>query len=1359
MRVPLPLRGLCDATASADQPVLTTGDARNVRPVDCKSGRVRLSQRAGLSKYLSARDADAAVRWLGQVAYDGRKFTYSASDPPVQEWAYVTPSASEAQLGVLDRQGNVYTVTGRSNVTKVNPSGETVWTFTAAVKDARQRVGAVFVDDLDNVYLGVTEGGQQSLGRLWRLSQKRGQQPKQEWEVPIDGYVQRVLVRGDLVYTLENRPDRWGAQVVCRRGGLSTGPTQVWATDVAYPANDLVLKADGSLVGCSPPFEDRGLDPRYPLFTEKTNDATLRDILGDRYDETVWRDMDASTLDVALNTTGVRAVTGDTKIRHGDNVEYWPDSSGAERDMFLRVTIANQTPPQYNAKGIAGLPSVFFRGNVTLGSSTSADALQTNFSASSNPSYADQHQGLVPGYTGATWVMFLVMRPQQGGDIATASARQVVWGQPASISGVSDFRQSLLTNRDDATNIADGYGTFYDATSSNGVGTGTQTIINRAPNQFQYGTAAGADNQPSTGNPTGTVILTIMCDGGVNDGLADGGGTMHSLLRVNGKPIDRWETVLGSNTTLPGILGAGHNASSTVHFKGDIARLIVLHKPGVPPEAGPITHPHYPHNIHTAAVAPTGAAYNAVTPFTATEMEKIEGMLAHRYGMSHLLPASGAVTPTYSAVAPFKTTNNHGNYPHPFYRQNGPPRQSGTNVRSEPYQMHTKNGCVWKLEGAKGELQWVVTGTSGEDGGGLGYSVAVTSQGNVYSVGPKLAVGSALIDGTTSAVGTGDINVRLIEDKNAKGIDGYNTLVTIGEVPWIATLGTTSDDFDTTRIKCAVDEFDNLYVPINYSAIGPFSLKVYAYAPDTSGGSNAGNEIASYTDPNSAQAYGVVVPPAPPYRYGASYDWDRNPTTDARQVRAEFAYLFQAQTTSPSRDPGVTKVRLVAATPTNTPQRQTTLIQVVGGKVLKFTDSGLSSFAGASTLAEPQLSPTAQFIDGDVLFGKAYITDGDKIVVVDPVLDTVTLLKAADGGKVPEHCKLLKGWRGRLVLARATDDPQNVHLGEMGNPRGWDRFGVPLLPTRAVSLNAARVQMPPDTVNAIVPYSDHVQILLCDHSVWALVGDPADEGQRAGLRQVSATTGGAFGRSWAMDPDGTLYWFGSRGGLWRMRGEGNPEEVTEGLIPARLAAVDLATYRVELAWDTSQDGLHVLLIPQQSDDASVDTVHYFWKAKTDECPEGIWEDTFAFPPASVLVADGDEEDDRVLLFGGHDGYVRKLDPASKNDDGVAIKARCRVGPFVPEESDFEFRFSALSGVLASDQDPVQVSVHRSSVPDDIGARVATVELRPGRNRDWPIRAAGAYLWLVVEQAHVARRWSIESLAVTATRGARKGARV
>jgi hypothetical protein len=68
-RLPLPLAGISRVTAAADQPQGTTEQALNVRAVDSVTGRVRLSQRPGMSEYVDGAVVDGKIDEVVAVAY------------------------------------------------------------------------------------------------------------------------------------------------------------------------------------------------------------------------------------------------------------------------------------------------------------------------------------------------------------------------------------------------------------------------------------------------------------------------------------------------------------------------------------------------------------------------------------------------------------------------------------------------------------------------------------------------------------------------------------------------------------------------------------------------------------------------------------------------------------------------------------------------------------------------------------------------------------------------------------------------------------------------------------------------------------------------------------------------------------------------------------------------------------------------------------------------------------------------------------------------------------------------------------------------------------------------------------------
>jgi hypothetical protein len=96
--LPYPERGLNDSFAHSDQPLLTTRDEENMRPIEAATNRRRGSQRAGSSLYCSERlGIGGKVQAVAQVTYDARATTYShkstANPGDMTVWAFLLSNA------------------------------------------------------------------------------------------------------------------------------------------------------------------------------------------------------------------------------------------------------------------------------------------------------------------------------------------------------------------------------------------------------------------------------------------------------------------------------------------------------------------------------------------------------------------------------------------------------------------------------------------------------------------------------------------------------------------------------------------------------------------------------------------------------------------------------------------------------------------------------------------------------------------------------------------------------------------------------------------------------------------------------------------------------------------------------------------------------------------------------------------------------------------------------------------------------------------------------------------------------------------------------------------------------------------
>jgi hypothetical protein len=715
----------------------------------------------------------------------------------------------------------------------------------------------------------------------------------------------------------------------------------------------------------------------------------------------------------------------------------------------------------------------------------------------------------------------------------------------------------------------------------------------------------------------------------------------------------------------------------------------------------------------------------------ATLCEKIEGYLAWKWGIWHLLPR-GNHTPPQLAM---NTTYNPGNWPHPY--RNAPPSSVDTDTVSKAAVTISPLAVAGCLESIDGPYRWVVDGLSGF-GAGVGLRIKATTDA-FYTLGDPQFAGS-----TTNGEYTWS-------DANGNGRKlVYNAATQVVSDAWSQTLASSS----TTSISTTYDYIPHLSTDAFENAYYPFTFVGGAYGVGWSiVGKDAGNTpITLLSNDTNGDVVLQAAPEfvSPDYRIGNGFADDFPVTPDPLDPdtypRAENVYVLK---NGAGDEQTIERYEIVASQSdlTNPSPRAQVLLAVSNGKIKKVTPSGVSSPAGVDTLPQPELDANSPYIDCAVLFGKVYFTDGLSYRVFDPRNDTVLEWKALDAGTLPNRCKLVANWRGRAVLARGADDPHNWHMSEQGSPTNWDIFPPVQTATQAISGNNARAGLCPDLINSLIPYNDDLLLFGCDSSLWMMRGDPMAGGV---FDLVSDVTGVAFGRSWAKDPEGTLYFFGSRGGVYIMKPGSVPVSMTQSTIERRLNNVNLSQFYVEMFWNTYDDGLHVFLMPFT--DTASRTKHYFWERKS-----GAWyEDTFALTkqPSAAVVIDGDAADDRCLLIGTYDSSIVRWDKLATSDDGQLIDGKVLIGPIAPDDSEFDARVTNLAAVMAN-QGAVNYKLYASTTPDDKGQPVASGQFVPGRNPIHLVRARGAFVWMELQQANAFTRWSLESIRLDAYPAGRK----
>lgn len=389
----------------------------------------------------------------------------------------------------------------------------------------------------------------------------------------------------------------------------------------------------------------------------------------------------------------------------------------------------------------------------------------------------------------------------------------------------------------------------------------------------------------------------------------------------------------------------------------------------------------------------------------------------------------------------------------------------------------------------------------------------------------------------------------------------------------------------------------------------------------------------------------------------------------------------------------ITTVSTAAASQSQMSIRSMTGVVICDGDVYTFTSTGMTLATNGSNA----FNASAPVIFSSQLFGKLYIADGTNYKYYDAATNTVSSWTAT-AGTLPingsDTPRLIEVWRGRVVMSGIKSDPHNWFMSAQADAHDWDYNPDPVVETQAVAGNNSPAGLIGEPITAIIPFSEDVLLFGSDHSLWQMDGDPAAGGR---IVRLSGITGVAWGRAWCTDPNGVLYFFGSRGGVYRLSGGQSLERISAKRIDARLSRVNLNTSLVRMAWNDAEMGVHVFVTPL----SSIPAEHYFYDARTDSW----WVDQFAnvsHSPVSVHSFDGDNPDDRVLLLGGQDGYIRRWTQTGLTDDGTAVESSIMLGPLQPtgDEEGLPFLLTELQATLAEASGTVTCDVYVGDSAED-----------------------------------------------------------
>lgn len=441
------------------------------------------------------------------------------------------------------------------------------------------------------------------------------------------------------------------------------------------------------------------------------------------------------------------------------------------------------------------------------------------------------------------------------------------------------------------------------------------------------------------------------------------------------------------------------------------------------------------------------------------------------------------------------------------------------------------------------------------------------------------------------------------------------------------------------------------------------------------------------------------------------------------------------------------RFKLVQSTAPTGETLRRTLFGVVNGDVKVFTDSATAT----PTNGTGALDPNARYTQSTTLLGLGFITDGNKVVYYDPRSSRgsgeVFPYTSRTPGSFPEGVLGLESWRARLIAFGLRQDPYSFFGTAVGEPFNCDTNPPETNSvTRAFLRPIGGAGQIDDIITGFIPYSDAMRlgaeisaIVLGDHSMHRLIGDPTDGGRR---ETISNMFGGARGRAWGLGPRGEVYVWSQTGGLMVLAPGAGPQPFSGRNLARVFEAVDLQNFYVRLAWDWKQDGLVMAACPYGGVDGA--SKLFFWERSVG----AFWEDETAHRITDLIVVDADKPDDRMTLVACADGYARTFDFSGGDDDGSRVYSHVVIGPL--QAGRFQVELLTLQALIEHSGEPMQIEVWASRTTSSIGRMVRRFELRPGMSPEFSVRSSGNFLWIILRGTSA---WSLESLQAEIGEGA------
>lgn len=634
--------------------------------------------------------------------------------------------------------------------------------------------------------------------------------------------------------------------------------------------------------------------------------------------------------------------------------------------------------------------------------------------------------------------------------------------------------------------------------------------------------------------------------------------------------------------------------------------------------------------------------------------------------------------------------------------------------------------------------------------GGVGLNVAIGPDGELISVGQGITT-------------TGAQTIRRL-------VDNGDTLTQSGGDTWddwpksTNVLGAAKTSQSPASASAAYrppihfDQDGRIYFG-GFSAGGTYEIRVY---DDAGGGSVATDDV---TNQGTVQVAGIATATTIPNYFGASVNI------------AEKVFVGYNQPSTTNKN--LQAWELVGKTIDNSePPRKTVIVAVANGDIRQMVRTidvdpvgppvvGGSNVidSGGTFTGEDRIDTSALYVSTAVLFGKVYITDGLNVFVYDPraesqgnelaagatddTFGTVDTLKAKRGS-VPERPALVFGWLGRLGFAREYENPQSWTMSKVGEPDNFDLSPPVRTVQQAVRGVDSDIGPVPDIINTVIPYSNDFLIFGCDKELHRMTGDPAAGGA---YDRLTDKVGMAFGKPWAKDQAGVLYFMDTNAEVWAWSpGQNSPVSLSENSIQRQLSdEIDFTTHHVRLEWDVRNEGLLIFQLPYGAGGTSVKA--WFWDRKNGNINAGWWPmrigttSSTTAQPSALTVVDGDRPGDRRVVLGSESGFVFQFDDDQTSDGGIRFDSFVDI--MLPHQPRRSFLYSGFQAMTADDLSSVPWQVFATDRADRLPTTPAAEgEFPPGRSPYFWDRVWAEYAVMRIGGTQRTERWAIEELSCT-----------